>query len=212
MLRILCNIASSRNTSSHNATDSAADLGVSGLTFVEAWSDRLEQTIDRLRLPFLGRASLIRNKEASGRQKDLGDIESLGEWTWGSPFAYYASMMSIHHGRRSGIAVLVILGALGCSKLSTMPVPPGVAFKYDAPFCGTALIEKSIDHVVVGTDSMVPGKASRFFTVAVGNHVLGARRLGTINGQQTTIYTWPDTTVTSTADSAITRVLSLYCS
>ena len=53
--------------------------GVSGLSFVEAWNDRLEQTIDQLRLPFLGRASLIRNKKASGRKKDLGDIESLGE-------------------------------------------------------------------------------------------------------------------------------------
>ncbi len=53
--------------------------GVSGLTFGEAWDDRLEQTIDRLRLPFLGRASLIRNKRASARKKDLGDIESLGE-------------------------------------------------------------------------------------------------------------------------------------
>lgn len=52
--------------------------GLSGLTFSEAWADRFEQTIDRMRLPFLGRASLIRNKRASGRKKDLGDIESLG--------------------------------------------------------------------------------------------------------------------------------------
>jgi hypothetical protein len=53
--------------------------GVSGLTFGEAWDDRLELTIDHLQLPFLGRASLIRNKRASARKKDLGDIESLGE-------------------------------------------------------------------------------------------------------------------------------------
>lgn len=52
--------------------------GVSGLTFAEAWADRFEQTIDRMRLPFLGRTSLIRNKRASGRKRDLGDIESLG--------------------------------------------------------------------------------------------------------------------------------------
>jgi hypothetical protein len=108
--------------------------------------------------------------------------------------------------------ICLLAGALGCSKLSTMPLPPGVAFKYDAPFCGTSLIEKSIDHVVVGTDSTVPGTTSRFFTVAVGNHVLGARRLSTINGQQTAIYTWPDTTITSIADSGVTRVLSIYCS
>jgi len=53
--------------------------GVSGLTFGEAWADRLEQNVDRMTLPFIGRASLIRNKRASGRKRDLGDIESLGE-------------------------------------------------------------------------------------------------------------------------------------
>ena len=113
---------------------------------------------------------------------------------------------------RAPVICLVIVGALGCSKLSTMPLPPAVIFKYDAALCGKVLVEKSIDHVVVGTDSMLPGTSSRPFVVSVGAHVLGARWLGTSSGQQTAIYTWPDTTVTSVTDSAITRVLSAYCS
>jgi hypothetical protein len=30
-------------------------------------------------VPFIGRAALLRNKRASGRHKDLGDVEALGE-------------------------------------------------------------------------------------------------------------------------------------
>ncbi len=32
-----------------------------------------------LAIPFLGRAALVRNKRASGRTKDLADLEALGE-------------------------------------------------------------------------------------------------------------------------------------
>ncbi len=53
--------------------------GITAVTFSEAWADRLEETFDELRLPFLGRSSLIRNKRASGRRKDLADLEALGE-------------------------------------------------------------------------------------------------------------------------------------
>jgi len=35
--------------------------------------------VDGLPVPFLGRESLVRNKRSSGRFKDLGDLESLGE-------------------------------------------------------------------------------------------------------------------------------------
>lgn len=51
---------------------------LSGLTFGEAWDDRLEQEVDGLRVPVLGRASLIRNKQATGRPKDRGDLDALG--------------------------------------------------------------------------------------------------------------------------------------
>lgn len=52
---------------------------VSGITFDEAWPGRVEGRFGDVPVPFLGRAALIRNKRASGRRKDLGDLESLGE-------------------------------------------------------------------------------------------------------------------------------------
>ena len=52
---------------------------VSGITFDEAWPERVVGDFGGVRVPFLGRAALIRNKRASGRRKDLGDLESLGE-------------------------------------------------------------------------------------------------------------------------------------
>jgi len=53
--------------------------GLSGVSFAEAWDDRVEDLFEGVRVPFLGRAALIRNKRASGRTKDLADLESLGE-------------------------------------------------------------------------------------------------------------------------------------
>lgn len=51
---------------------------VSGVGFDDAWQDRLEHEVDGLRVPFLGRSSLIRNKRASARPKDLSDLDQLG--------------------------------------------------------------------------------------------------------------------------------------
>lgn len=51
---------------------------VSGLTFEEAWRARIEGEIEGVRVPILDRASFIRNKRASGRKKDLADLELLG--------------------------------------------------------------------------------------------------------------------------------------
>ena len=53
--------------------------GISGVSFDEAWEERVEDLFDGVRVPFIGRAAFIRNKRASGRTKDLADIESLGE-------------------------------------------------------------------------------------------------------------------------------------
>ena len=53
--------------------------GVSGISFAEAWDGRVEDLFEDVRVPFLGREALIRNKRASGRTKDLADLESLGE-------------------------------------------------------------------------------------------------------------------------------------
>ena len=52
---------------------------VSGISFDEAWPDRVEAPFGDVQVPFLGRSALVRNKRASGRRKDLGDLESLGE-------------------------------------------------------------------------------------------------------------------------------------
>ena len=53
--------------------------GVTGLTFDEAWKNRLVHEVDGLPLAFLGRAELVRNKRATGRAKDRADLEALGE-------------------------------------------------------------------------------------------------------------------------------------
>lgn len=51
--------------------------GISGVTFDEAWPDRLVSEVEAMRVPFIGKAALIKNKRAAGRPKDLVDVESL---------------------------------------------------------------------------------------------------------------------------------------
>lgn len=51
--------------------------GISGVSFAEAWKDRLQSRMLGIDVPFIGRDAFIRNKRASGRKKDLADIESL---------------------------------------------------------------------------------------------------------------------------------------
>jgi len=48
-----------------------------GLTLAEAWPGRVEHHIGDLRVPVIGRVAFILNKRATGRAKDLGDIEDL---------------------------------------------------------------------------------------------------------------------------------------
>ena len=50
---------------------------LTGLTFVEAWADRLRRPFGDLEVDVIGRQSFIRNKRATGRPKDLGDIEGM---------------------------------------------------------------------------------------------------------------------------------------
>jgi len=50
---------------------------LSGLTFDEAWRDRVRHPFGDVEVDFIGRASFIRNKRATGRPKDLGDIEGM---------------------------------------------------------------------------------------------------------------------------------------
>ena len=50
---------------------------LTGLTFAEAWVDRFHHDFGGVAVDFIGRASFIRNKRATGRPKDLGDIEGM---------------------------------------------------------------------------------------------------------------------------------------
>lgn len=51
---------------------------LSGLEFQEAWRERAEGTIEGIRVPVLGLKAFVTNKRASGRKKDLADLELLG--------------------------------------------------------------------------------------------------------------------------------------
>lgn len=50
---------------------------ISGVSFDAAWSGRFAHTVQGLAVPFLGREQLIANKRATGRTKDLADVEAL---------------------------------------------------------------------------------------------------------------------------------------
>jgi hypothetical protein len=50
---------------------------LTGINFGEAWADRMRRPFGTVEVDFIGRASFIRNKRATGRPKDLGDIEGM---------------------------------------------------------------------------------------------------------------------------------------
>ena len=50
---------------------------LTGLTFEDAWPGRLRGRFGDLEVDFIGRDAFVRNKRATGRTKDLGDIEGL---------------------------------------------------------------------------------------------------------------------------------------
>ena len=50
---------------------------LTGLTFAEAWPDRMRRPFGEIEVDFIGRTAFIRNKRATGRAKDLADIEGL---------------------------------------------------------------------------------------------------------------------------------------
>ena len=54
---------------------------ISGVTFEEAWATRREAELEGLATHFIGRDELLRNKEQTGRAKDLGDAEELRKRT-----------------------------------------------------------------------------------------------------------------------------------
>jgi hypothetical protein len=50
---------------------------ISGVSFVDAWDTRTPGMLDGIATQFIGREALIRNKESTGRAKDLGDADEL---------------------------------------------------------------------------------------------------------------------------------------
>jgi hypothetical protein len=52
---------------------------LTGLTFEEAWVNRIETALEGTRVNFIGRDALIRNKRLTGRTRDKADLEALGE-------------------------------------------------------------------------------------------------------------------------------------
>ena len=50
---------------------------ISGVEFDSAWANRLVVDVDGLNVPFIGRDDLLKNKRATGRPKDLLDVERL---------------------------------------------------------------------------------------------------------------------------------------
>ena len=51
--------------------------GVSGLTFEEAWGARIEDVVEGVLVPVLGLEELLKNKRATGRDKDRADVRGL---------------------------------------------------------------------------------------------------------------------------------------
>jgi hypothetical protein len=50
---------------------------IDGVEFEDAWQSRIVSTIEGRSIPVIGREALIRNKRASGRPKDLVDVQWL---------------------------------------------------------------------------------------------------------------------------------------
>ena len=50
---------------------------ISGVEFNEAYENKIEGIIEDLMINFINVTEFIKNKEASGRKKDLSDIESI---------------------------------------------------------------------------------------------------------------------------------------
>lgn len=50
---------------------------IDGVVFEECWSRRIAGEMDGLPVPIISRQDLLKNKRASGRHKDLDDVEQL---------------------------------------------------------------------------------------------------------------------------------------
>lgn len=69
---------------------------IDGVTFNEAWQDRIRAKVGDHRAGFLSLACLRKNKRAAGRPKDLADLALIGEMET----AKAATQKSIAHPKR----------------------------------------------------------------------------------------------------------------
>jgi len=54
---------------------------ISGVEFAEAWESRIVAMLDGIPVAIVSREVLMKNKRASGRTKDIADLEALGDET-----------------------------------------------------------------------------------------------------------------------------------
>ncbi|MBK8226488.1 MAG: nucleotidyltransferase [Flavobacteriales bacterium] len=54
-------------------------MSIDGVRFDECYANRKEETFDGLRMNFIGYHDLVKNKKASGRHRDLDDLENIPE-------------------------------------------------------------------------------------------------------------------------------------
>jgi hypothetical protein len=52
---------------------------ITGVSFDEAWAQKIQELFGGIRANFIGRRSLIQNKKSTGRPRDLADIEAIGD-------------------------------------------------------------------------------------------------------------------------------------
>jgi hypothetical protein len=117
--------------------------------------------------------------------------------------------------RRLLCTALGVVGLVACGGAPTEPRPI-VSFTIDAPYCGgpKLFVQFSIDSVIIGTDSLNlgmasrPGNLSQPFTATVGTHTVSARVIGTFLNN----YSWPEKKMKLSAGQAFTDSLPFYCS
>lgn len=52
-------------------------MGISGVSWSEAWNDHVRARFGDRDVPFIGRDAFLRNKRAAGRAKDLADVDAI---------------------------------------------------------------------------------------------------------------------------------------
>jgi len=52
-------------------------MSIDGVTFDECYANRVKKEIDEIKIDFIGFDDLIKNKRATGRDKDINDINNL---------------------------------------------------------------------------------------------------------------------------------------